>query len=266
MEMAIPFILLGLFLAIIIAIWIYAVGKEAERQLRAEFPNAKIFVNKFKSNFIALDFDTSTLAVSTFILYDSSSIPKKLLYLKYDFSQIVKAEVIKDGVTIGTTNRGSQAAGAAIGALAFGGIGAILGGLSGPTRSEEKTTRISINIVVDDLEYPNHEIIFFTAPGNDGMSTRDVAVEVASKKVADFAAFIDAAIRKSQAGDQAKQAANIEAKKAQVSSKPLWADKDIGTKLRQLRSLLDDGSISDKEYDLLKTHVMAEIAPTSIAN
>ena len=263
-EMAIPFILLGVFLWIIFAIWTYGEGKEAHKQLKAEFPNAKIFVNTFKSTFIALDFGSSTMAVSTFIAFDGS-IPKKLVYHRYHFSQIIKADVLKDGITIGTTNRGSQAAGAAIGALAFGGVGAIIGGLSGSTRSVENTKRISINIVVDDLDHPNHKIVFFTARG-DGKSRKSLAFLEASKAVADFAAFINAAIRNSQASEQADKAEKIEVKKPSVSPKPLWPDKDVGTKLRQLRSLLDDGSISAKEFDLLKTHVMAEVTPTSVAN
>src|SRR3954463_9667577 len=50
---------------------------------------------------------------------------------EYSFDQIAAVEVQENGATVSTTNRGSQLAGAAIGGLALGGVGALIGGLSG---------------------------------------------------------------------------------------------------------------------------------------
>lgn len=75
-------------------------------------------------------------------------------------------EVQRNGVTITKTNRGSQLAGAAIGGLAFGGLGAVVGGLSGSSTSTERLKSIALLFQFDDAEHPTHEVCFGAWPGN----------------------------------------------------------------------------------------------------
>ena len=55
----------------------------------------------------------------------------------YKFAQIAQVELISNEAVITSTNRGSQLLGAAVGGVAFGGLGAVVGGLSGSSRSSE---------------------------------------------------------------------------------------------------------------------------------
>ncbi len=77
------------------------------------------------------------------------------------FVDLVSVEISEDGTTVTKSNRGSQLAGAAIGAVAFGGIGAIVGGLSGSSTSTQKVSKITINLITKDTSFPLVEIVAF---------------------------------------------------------------------------------------------------------
>jgi len=79
----------------------------------------------------------------------------------YAFEQLVAVEVERDGSTLDRTNRGSQLMGAAVGGALFGGLGAIVGGLSGAKRREERIKRLSLKLYTNDLHEPVQEIVFF---------------------------------------------------------------------------------------------------------
>jgi hypothetical protein len=81
------------------------------------------------------------------------------------FDDVVSVEIVKNGSTLTSTNRGSQVAGATVGALLLGPAGLIIGGLSGSRRSVERTARLSMKLYTTDLVTPVHEIVFFTVQG-----------------------------------------------------------------------------------------------------
>jgi hypothetical protein len=79
------------------------------------------------------------------------------------FRDVLEAELKIDGSTITKTSRGSQVLGVAVGSTLgaiFGGagVGAMIGGLSGSTQSIDKIKTISLQILVNDLTNPVHEI------------------------------------------------------------------------------------------------------------
>lgn len=83
----------------------------------------------------------------------------------YKFDQLVAIEVDRNGTSITKTNRGSQAAGAAVGGLLLGPAGLLLGGLSGSKRNEDKVTRLSLRVFTNDFTNPSTEIVFGEYPG-----------------------------------------------------------------------------------------------------
>ncbi len=76
------------------------------------------------------------------------------------FSQIVSAEVETNGRSLTKTNRGSQAAGAAVGAVLLGPAGLLLGGLTGSKRTEELIKQVSLKLYTNDLISPVTTINF----------------------------------------------------------------------------------------------------------
>ncbi|MGH6774620.1 hypothetical protein [Brucella tritici] len=79
----------------------------------------------------------------------------------FSFSDLIAVEVLRDGSTVTKTNRGSQVAGAAVGAVLLGPVGLLLGGLTGAKRNEDKIERLSLKIFTNDLVSPVYEIVFY---------------------------------------------------------------------------------------------------------
>jgi hypothetical protein len=79
----------------------------------------------------------------------------------FRFDQLVAAEIERDGKSLTKTNRGSQVAGAAVGALLLGPAGLLLGGLTGSKRQEEKIKRLSLKLYTNDLREPVTEVPFY---------------------------------------------------------------------------------------------------------
>lgn len=84
-----------------------------------------------------------------------------------NFADIIESEVIVDNQTITKTARGSQLGGALVGSVLAGGIGAIIGGLSGSKRSDDYIKRAEIKLTINDLENPVCKITFLDGQDED---------------------------------------------------------------------------------------------------
>ena len=76
------------------------------------------------------------------------------------FDDILECEVVASGKTVTKTSRTSQIAGAAIGAIIAGGVGAIIGGLSGTKATEPALDGICLRVLINDMENPVHLVDF----------------------------------------------------------------------------------------------------------
>ena len=72
---------------------------------------------------------------------------------------VLSSEIIEDGETVTKTSRGSQVGGALIGGLALGGVGAVIGALSGSTKSAEKVSKIALMITINNVSNPVHYVM-----------------------------------------------------------------------------------------------------------
>ena len=118
----------------------------------------------------------------------------------YDFAQIASVEVVENGTTVTQTNRGSQLLGAAVGGLAFGAVGAVVGGLSGSSRSRGRLRGISLKVIVDDRLRPVHMICFLQSSDEKGLDPDDLLARKAQGSVDRVHAHILNAMRQAQAG------------------------------------------------------------------
>ena len=76
------------------------------------------------------------------------------------YRDILSSEVFEDGETITKTARSSQLGGTLVGSLVLGGVGTIIGGLSGKKTSSNKVNRIDLRVTVNRTETPLHDINF----------------------------------------------------------------------------------------------------------
>lgn len=81
----------------------------------------------------------------------------------FAFNELVAVEIERDDRSVSKTNRGSQVAGAAAGALLLGPAGLLLGGLTGSKRHEQKVKRITIKLYTSHLANPVVEFAFLNS-------------------------------------------------------------------------------------------------------
>ncbi|ETI68138.1 SHOCT domain-containing protein [Neobacillus vireti] len=81
----------------------------------------------------------------------------------YEYKDIIESEILEDGKTITTSSRSSQIGGAIIGGVLAGGVGAVVGGLSGKKSSEQEINKIDLKVVVNNTKSPIKIINFLTA-------------------------------------------------------------------------------------------------------
>ena len=82
------------------------------------------------------------------------------------FRDLLACEILEDGAAITKTSRGSQVVGAAVGGLLLGGMGALIGGLSGSTTTRQTVSSVLLRLTVNDTAQPIHEVYFFGGSGD----------------------------------------------------------------------------------------------------
>ena len=235
--------LLGLIgIVVVLALIIGAVSKGRDRtkvakyenQLAREYPEAKTFVSVYDSSYVAVDFSADRLMVGLKRERGRFVNPERPYARAYDFNQIAEVALVKDGTTVTSTNRGSQAVGAAVGAVAFGGIGAIIGGLSGSSTGQDRVRRITLRIKVDDPQHPVHDItMFYWGANKKGVKTDSALVKPVLKKAEEFGTHVSNAIRRAskEAASTSVIAANVGSTSQQIAE--LWRLKEVGALTEQ---------------------------------
>ncbi len=154
---------------------------------------------------------------------------------------ILSSEIFMDGVSITKTDRSSQLGGALIGGLAFGGVGAIIGGLSGSTVSSTNIKDAILRLVINRTSNPIYDINFLHVNAN----TEDNSDEYinAMQEIRHWQALMEVVIKHADLEDNKK----IDDNKKEVS---------IADELKKLAALKNEGILSEEEFLAEKTKLL----------
>lgn len=149
--------------------WAAVVAKRQERELEASFTSIPDFQPAYRHtkalNFtVGLDPDRKKIAVARL------KTPPRVVR----FDELVAVELNKDGAPLEKTNRGSQLVGMAVGAIALGPLGAIVGGLSGSKRTVPKVRKLAVKLYTTSLDAPVVEIAFIESGRGKKPSVADL--------------------------------------------------------------------------------------------
>ena len=161
------------------------------------------------------------------------------------FSKIEEVEIISNGNTIVKSNRGSQAAGAALGAALLGPAGLIVGGLSGSTTAREKIEQVKVRIRIQDVVKPLYELVVFNSEQKGGVKPDSFLVKSALAPVEELMARLKNIITDETRASKATK---------QISNKP----HSIANELSELHKLLQSGVINELEFSDLKTKLIGK--------
>lgn len=160
------------------------------------------------------------------------------------YRDIISSEIFEDGIVITTTttSRLSQAGGAIIGGALLGGVGAVIGGLSGKTTSTatEKTKRIDLRITVSKMNYPIHEVTLL----NVEVSKANDLYVAAMQKARHWHGIISALIRQAEEAFNEKQ--NPISPGVPVTAPSVLIS--VPDEIRKLAQLRDEGLITSEEF------------------
>jgi hypothetical protein len=186
---------MGVLLAIIIIgglIWLAKKGMEqaaltkaAQDAFRTQHAGWDIYVAPFDQAVIALNHDRRAIVLGTTKAHKS-----------YPWTAIASVDVIRDGSSITSTNRGSQLMGAAVGEVLLGPLGLLIGGVTGSKRTVQRVSQIGIKIIIDDRHTPVYAVNFLRLPGN-GADPKNKLVKDAAQRVEHVHALLVNAIRNS---------------------------------------------------------------------
>jgi hypothetical protein len=149
---------IGVVVAIVIIQDMHKSGKQGELKRRLssleEFSPSQQIMGADGDSGLAVDENRKKICLIKRTLAEGI----KLKVLTY--RDILSSEIFEDGNTIIKTSRSSQLGGALIGGIALGGVGAIIGGLSGTKISSNKVKKNDLRITVDSMANPIHDINF----------------------------------------------------------------------------------------------------------
>ncbi len=167
--------------------------------------------------------------------------------IEFPFSAIVKVDILRDGTQVASTNRGSQALGAAVGAVAFGGVGAVIGALSGSSTSSSGTKKLSLQITVNDSNKPIHEVTFYETDRKKGGKRGEMFFDQGAQQIAEFSAHLETAIRKPEKASSA------------IITNDLSSHEENGTladQIGKLWQLKEAGALTEEEFITQKARLM----------
>jgi hypothetical protein len=136
------------------------VKRRDEKQLRINeklkqigFIPTRIFVDERKNSAIAFDKDRSKFAIVNII-------NNEIKLCQFDSIDIIQSEIVEDNISVSRSSRTSQVGGALVGAALTGGVGAIIGGLSGKRIEKKEIKSLQLKMVINDVEEPVKTIKF----------------------------------------------------------------------------------------------------------
>lgn len=187
-----------------------------------------------------LAFDSSSNAL--IVIRNSQSGP---IRRPIDRKQIIGSQIIEDGQSITETRRASQIGGAIVGGVLLGGVGAVIGGLSGKKRSVSEVDKLSLRITVENATHPMIDIPFLTLKQRaDSSIYRQLRVSID-----EWHGRIAALIRQADR----EQPGAI----AMPPSPPALPAVSVADELLKLAALRDSGVLSPDEFASEKQRLLA---------
>ncbi|MED4908867.1 SHOCT domain-containing protein [Brevibacillus centrosporus] len=168
---------------------------------------------------------------------------------KISYKDLLQSEIIEDGVQVTSTSRASQIGGALIGAVVAGGIGAIIGGLSGKQETTKKVKKIDLKLTINDTKNPIFTINFFDI-GDVTVTKDNPNYREAIEKANHWHNLMSVLIRR--ADEEERKIQNQSIQKITQGTTTSIADE-----LLKLSNLLKEGIITQEEFNQQKAKIMS---------
>jgi len=167
------------------------------------------------------------------------------------YCDILSVELFEDGTSVTKTVRSSQVGGAVVGGLILGGVGAVIGGLSGKTETSGKIKRIDLRLIVNDTKAPLHDITFMDMEYKKDGFLYKLSINQARL----WHGIIEVLIKRADAEEKSQEVGELQTE--QVLGIPSVADE-----IKKLLDLRNSGILTADEFQEQKAKLLGTNRPT----
>lgn len=150
----------------------------------------------------------------------------------YSFGDIIQFEVVENGETITSGGLGRAIFGGAI----LGPLGAILGGITGGKKTKGICEQLELRIDINDINYPTHTIYFVTQK----IKRKSFLFKQIAKELQETLSLMNYVAENATKADETYPSAT----------------ESTANNLREFKALLDDGIITQEEFDRKKKELL----------
>ena len=168
---------------------------------------------------------------------------ESILLRVVSYNDLLSSELYEDGEIITRTVRSSQIGGVLIGGLLLGRAGAIIGGLSGDTRSSGSVNKIDLRLMINDTKKPLHDVNFLNLETKRGGSRYQQATQQARH----WHGLIEVLIKRADAEDKADV----------TNSTTVIQSSSVSDEIKKLADLLNSGVLSANEFQQQKAKLLS---------
>lgn len=166
------------------------------------------------------------------------------------YNDLLSTKIYVDNEKITETSRTSQIGGALLGRLALGGVGAIIGGLSGKTKTSDSINRIDLLLTINRKDNPTHYINLLDSKRCDTKIGKDhIFYKSSIQRARKLHSLIELLIKKADKEDIKKHKNFENNKKLERVS--------IADELQKLADLRDKGILTKEEFQKEKSKLLS---------
>lgn len=163
-------------------------------------------------------------------------IPSLKNAVPYSYDDIVDFELIEDGTSVTKGGLGR----AAVGGVLFGGIGAMVGGVTGGKKAHQKCTSLMIKITVNNINAPTEYIKLITSPTDK----KSIMYKSSFQNAQEIISLLQLICSES------------EDKKLIETTNVSVNEVSVADEIRKFKALLDDGIITEEEFNAKKNQLL----------
>lgn len=249
-------------------------NQKFEEGIQQEFPQAKVYISyhspiddeflevaeskdikearkgtNYDTSFLVIDFEQKQIMVG---IREARENPHEQPYkMSFGFSDIAKAEIIRDDNQVVTTNL-----------LVPIGRGSVTGGVSAAKKVLNGAKRIVIRITADNADKPVHEVTFYTSKKEQGGKQGEALFDYAVEKSLEFAVYLDAAVKEARKEqpenntDVSEQTSRQEVGMVKEEQPENNQSTDVSEQLARLWQLKQEGALTQEEFEAQKARLL----------
>lgn len=188
---------------------------------------------------IEADNFTVTKQIGNFVAFDEAQQKWALLnswsgkiVVTFDYNDIVDFELMEDGESVASGGLGRALAGGVL----FGGVGAIVGGVTGKRRSNEFCSSLKLKVTINDVTNPVIYVNFIESKTKKNGFTYKTIAEAAQECLSVFQLICD--------------------KQKDEDKEVITPSLSVADELLKFKELLDIDAITQQEYDAKKKELL----------